>query len=520
MPHDMRPTETSFVKSLHVARPDLVSEFLSALPGARAAVMARLWRALLFERELAALTAGRVHGPGLRPYDVGTPKDELTLRLDGREYTHPTDLLIDLGLPGSAQLVAELDHSVASLALSRANAVPGTGDGLVSWEQSVVDGHPYHPCCRSRPGFSVADQLAYAPEHRQQVTLGLVAVPAADCTVIGDWPRGLCEGDRILLPAHPWQLRETLPRLGFGPTGDGLAAAPLMSVRTLAPLDGGPHLKTSLSLRMTSAVRDISGESVVNSAPLSALLEELCARLGGSLLLTRNLAAASALIDGVARPELAVLVRESPEVHAGPGERVVPLAAVAEHPPVLADPVGWLRGLAALAWPPLLQLLAWGVALEAHGQNLLVVLDGQDRPRRLVYRDLADVRVSRTRLAAVGVRPSSLGGHVLDDDPVALRRKLFGSALGGTFSTLVSALGRCERTFEDRLWAAVATEAAAAAAVLLPEDRRALLSEPLPVKALTLMRLESGTPGDRWTLLPNPLVAGSGITADILISGQ
>ncbi|MGJ3561567.1 IucA/IucC family protein [Streptomyces sp. INA 01156] len=31
------------------------------------------------------------------------------------------------------------------------------------WEQRVVDGHPFHPNCRSRPGFSVAEQLAYGP---------------------------------------------------------------------------------------------------------------------------------------------------------------------------------------------------------------------------------------------------------------------------------------------------------------------------------------------------------------------
>ena len=513
----MRPLEASFVDNLTAVRPDLVPGFTAALPGARAAVMARLWRSLLFERQLAARVAGRVHGPELRAYDVGTPKGELALYLDGREYTHPAALLIALGLTGSGPLAAELDHSVASLALSRAgaalrtDAAPAPDESLVAREQSVVDGHPYHPCCRSRPGFSVADQLAYAPEHRQQVPLGLVAVPAAECVTVGDWPKWLREEDgRVLLPAHPWQLREILPRLGFTATGATVAAHPLMSVRTLAPVDGGPHLKTSLSLRMTSAVRDISGESILNSAPLSALLEELCGRLDGALRVTRNLAAAAATTAGGApAPELAVLVRESPELYAGRGERVVPLAALAEHPlPELADPLGWLRELAALAWPPLLQLLAWGVALEAHGQNLLVVLDREHRPRRLVYRDLADVRVSRTRLAACGVRPSALGGHVLDDDPVALRRKLFGSVLGSSFSTLVSAFGRGEREYEDRLWAVVAAEADTAAEVLSDEDRRALLREPLPAKSLALMRFDPRIPGDQWTSLPNPLAIG------------
>jgi len=510
MSQEMRPLEASFAAELRAVRPGLSAGFAEALPGARAAVLARLWRALLFEPGLAATVPpavrARLRGPTPRAYDVGAPKDELSLYLGEHEYTHPAALLDGLGVPGSAGLVAELDHSVASLALSRANAVGRHGDTLVEQEQSVVDGHPYHPCCRSRPGFTVADQLAYAPEHRQPVPLGLVAIRSVDCVRAGDWPEQLRDGDRMLLPAHPWQLREILTGLGFTATGDTLPAAPLMSVRTLAPLDGGPHLKTSLSLRMTSAVRDISGESVVNSAPLSALLEQLCAGLGGALLISRNLAAAAALTSAGPSRELAVLIRESPETHAGPGERVAPLAALAEHPPGLGDPVRWLRALAELCWTPLLRLLARGVALEAHGQNLLVVLDHGNRPLRLVYRDLADVRVSRARLAAHGVRPSTLGGHVLDDDPVTLRRKLFGSVLGGTFSALVSALGGGDRHREHLLWAAVAAEARSAArAELGAADRTALLREPLPVKALTQMRLAGQPPTDQWAPLPNPL---------------
>ncbi|MEY9964511.1 siderophore synthetase component [Streptacidiphilus sp. MAP12-16] len=506
-----RPLEASFVAELRAVRPDLVAPFTEALPGARAAVMARLWRSMRFEH-LPGLAGRQLRGPELRSYDVRrhdarAPTGELTVRVDGRAYTHPADVI--RVVEGSGGFAAELEHSVASLALSRAGAAGPGGDGrsLVAYEQSVVDGHPYHPCCRSRPGFSVADQLAYAPEHRPLVALGLVPVPAASCVVVGDWPDRLRDGDRVLLPAHPWQLREVLPGLGLGPAHGEVPAHPLMSLRTLAPVDGGPHLKTALSLRMTSAVRDISGESVVNSAPLSALLEDLFRRLDGSLRLTRNIAAASALVGGAPSPDLAVLLRESPEVHAGPGERVVPLAALAEHPLDTADSVAWLGALAGLVWTPLLRLLDWGVALEAHGQNLLVVLDQADRPVRLVYRDLADVRVSAERLSSIGVRLSGLGGHVLDGDPTVLRRKLFGSLVGGMFSSLVSALGGGIRPLEADLWGAVAAEAGKAAVVLRPGDRRALLEEPLPVKALSLMRLDGAPPGDRWTLLPNPLAA-------------
>lgn len=538
-----RPLEAAFATGLTALRPGLADAWASALPGARAAVLGRLWRALLLE-PLPGLTAcgpGQVRlgdgrlltGPPRLPHDLGAAHEELVLRLDGRPYDHPAALLEALELPGSGPLRDELEDSVASLALSRAGAPrtdsPTTASaGLTGFEQGVVDGHPYHPCCRSRPGFSLDEQLAYGPEHRPVVALDLVAVPAAGAVVSGDWPDRLRDGDRLLLPVHPWQTRHVLPGLGVRPHATAaIDARPLMSVRTFAPLDGGPHLKTALSMRMTSAVRDISAQSVVDSARLSELLDGLTRRLeGGRLRVTRNLAAASAVLDGTPSPDLAALVRESPEDFADPaeGETVLPVAALIARPadggPPLVrsllsaagpgqDGAAWLTAFARLALPPVLRLLSWGVALEAHGQNLLVVLDRRARPLRLVYRDLADVRISPARLARNGFGTPSLG-RGLSDDPAVLHAKVYGSLVATTFGSMVSALGEAHRPTEAGLWGAVAAEAVRACDALpdTPDtrtDRAALFAPELPVKALTLMRLESPAPGDRWARLPNPL---------------
>lgn len=574
------------------------------LPGARASVLARLWRALLFEP--LPVDRSRLAGPPRRPYDTGGDAPGLTVRLDGRAYTHPAALAEALGLgrapadapgtaepgtagpgtaapgtaesgsaesgtaatgasdgPGRTDLVAELDHSVVSLALSRTSPLarsPRLGRTLAEAERTLVDGHPYHPGCRSRPDLSVAEQLAYAPEHSATVPLELLAVPADGLLLVGEWPRQLRRADgTVLLPLHPWQARHVLPRLADripfppplptpvatpvptapaaptpdlhpadalsatarlgdadapsarpGPSAGGtLTAAPLMSVRTLALPDGGPHLKTALSLRMTSAVRDISGASIGTALLLSDLLSGVAAKARGELRIVRNLAAAAVLVDGEPSRDLAAMVREDPEVHCPPGARLLPLAALAAHPLQSADPVGWTAALARLAFEPLLHLLDWGVALEAHGQNLLVAVDAVDgTPLRLAYRDLADVRISPARLDRAGLERPQLSGHFVDDDPRTLRRKLYGSLVGGALGALVSGLGRGDRAAEARLWSAVAAEAVAAADVLSdPDDRRALLDRPLSVKALTAMRLPGAPPGDRWTEVPNPLAS-------------
>ncbi|MFE1878363.1 IucA/IucC family protein [Streptomyces diastatochromogenes] len=488
--------EAEVAEELAAVRPGLLPRYTAELPGARAAVLTRLWRGLAHEplpwvtgrlrgaHSLALrLADGRtLHGPHADPYATGGYVT--AVRLDRERYDDPARLMSDLAVPHAANLAIELGHSVASLALSRA----GTDhpkewpEREWEWEQRVVDGHPFHPNCRSRPGFSVADQLAYGPEHRPVVGLGTVAVPAAECLLSGDWPEELRDGERLLLPVHPWQAAHVLK----GPYDPWRPANPLMALRTLA-LPDGPHVKTALSARLTSSVRDMSAYSVGAAATLSAFATELAARTDGLLHMTRTLGAAAH------SPDLAALLRESPEVYAGPGERVVPVAALATTD--LPDSPAWLAEFARLALTVGLRLLDLGVALEAHGQNLLVVLSADNSPLRLVYRDLADIRISPARLSGHGITPPALTGRLITDDVPTLRRKLFGSLVAGALAGTAGsgpALGAALR----------------AALPDLPRtpDLTALCEGPLPTKALTLMRLSPDTPGDQWTLLPNPLV--------------
>lgn len=489
-------------------RPALGPAYTAALPGARAAVLTRLWRALACEplpwverRERGSdglrlrFSSGAVlEGPPPDPYATAPYVTELLL--DGRPYRQAARLVAALGLPQGEEFAAELDGSTASLALSRAGQPAGEGtgpSGAWEWEQRVVDGHPYHPNCRSRPGFTVAEQLAYAPEHRPVVTLGLAPVPAGQCLVAGDWPESWREAGRILVPVHPWQAEHVLKQ-ATDPSGirQGPAAHPLMALRTLAPADGGPHVKTALSARLTSSVRDISVYSVETAAVLSDFAQSLCEHLDGRLHVTRTLGAVTAH-----SADLAAVLREPPEVYAdaGAGERVLPVAALALTP--YARSASWRAGFARLALSVCLRVLDLGVALEAHGQNLLVVLAPDGTPLRLVYRDLADIRISPARLARHGLPVPALSGRLITDEETVLRRKLFGSLVAGA---LGSTAGSAE---------ALGADLAAAESVLAPTaDTRALLTGPLPAKALTLMRLSPGTPGDQWAHLVNPLTGG------------
>ncbi|MGW6014151.1 IucA/IucC family protein [Streptomyces sp. NPDC055210] len=498
-PRTPAETETALAAELRTVRPDLLSPYAAELPGARSAVLTRLWRGLALEplpwvthREaghdgptLRLADGRRLHGP--RPDAYATASTVTEVELDGTAYDHPAALMTALGLPHCRLFAAELADSVASLALSRANQAPGNGPSegprtLWEWEQRVVDGHPFHPNCRSRPGFSVAEQLAYAPEHRPVVRLGLVAVREGDCRSTGEWPYR--EAGRLLIPVHPWQARHVLK--DEKPAGDGMAAHPLMSLRTLAVPDG-PHVKTALSARLTSSVRDISVYSITSAATVSAFMESMAGRLDGLLHITRTLGAVTA-----GSADLAAVSRESPELYAAAGEQVVPVAALAAG--VLPRSPRWLAEFSRLALTVGLRLLDLGVALEAHGQNLLVVLSPAGDPVRLVYRDLADIRISPARLARHGIPAPDLTGRIVTDDESVLRSKLFGSLVAGTLAATAGS-------------APALREALSTAVRDLPRtpDLTALLEQPLPAKALTLMRLSPERPGDLWAQLPNPL---------------
>jgi siderophore synthetase component len=501
---------------LAVLRPDLLGRYDAELPGARAAVLARLLGAV--DREpLPGRTTHHRGGATFADQGAGRPDAGVALRypagaaepfaraeagltvhadVDGttRQLQDPADL-VRLLWPGSP-LSAEIDNSVANLALARADRPrfdKDEGEGetdLGRLEQLVTDGHPLHPCCRTRGGMSVADVLAYAPEHSPVIRLRRLRVPE---------DRWYGTAPPVLL-AHPWQadrLRERHPWLtDDGETGP---ARPLMSLRTVAPLDGGPHVKTAVDVQMTSAVRTVSPAAVHNGPLLSALLRKVTAGL--PLTVLAETAAGAVIVDGQPQRHLAFLTRAAPALQNG--EVAVPIAVLSAAPMLLSrghDAYEIMGLLGDLLFAPLMTVLARGVALEAHGQNTLVVLrDG--RPVRTLYRDLGGVRVSAARLGQAGFEAPPLRGDLPSDDPEVLRTKLAAAALGTVAAELIATLTRVRGADPGRLWGIVA------AAIRGTPDGRRMISDPLPVKATTAMRLAADPLDDVWARLDNPWAA-------------
>jgi siderophore synthetase component len=493
------------------------------LPAARAAVMARLWGALTREPIPGVhrlVGSGTLTGPAAAAEAFAPGQPGLAVTFDGQPYDDPGRLLAALPLPVcAAGLVREVDNSVANLALARAAQPPphggpptltSPGVTLADLEQCVVDGHPIHPCCRTRLGMSPEEVRAYAPEHHPVVEVELVEVPA---------DRWLDSGAGMppLLPVHPWQRDHVLDRYPWlRPTGERVRTRPLMALRTVAPVSQpARHWKTAIDVLMTSAVRTVSPAAVRNGPAVSDLVAALAARTGGGLTMLREVAAGAVLVAGEPCRSLAVAVREAPR------DLAIPLASLAAPSPSdgrpLAveavglgyggDPVAYFADLCRIVLPPLLTLLHAGVALEAHGQNTLVGLCG-GRFTGLLYRDVGGVRISPSRLRAYGVDPPPLHGDVRSDDPAVLRTKLFAAAISGALAEQVAVLAREYGTPRDQLWGRAAQTARDTYRGLpspAGADAKALFDTAVPIKATTAMRLAADPLEDIWARQPNPL---------------
>jgi siderophore synthetase component len=504
--------------------------------GAAAAILGRLWGA--FGREpVPGLTHRRIEGGRLtlgvggtdltgdaasaRAFAVPADGFAITVTVPGgrpRQVSEPGELVRTLAAalgPHAPRLAAELDDSVANLALARAaQGAPDGGapmldraaaqpDPLVFLEQSVVDGHPLHPCARTRMGLSPEQVRRYAPEHRPDpVMLREVAIPAGRWFAVDAPPR---------LLMHPYQhdlLRDRYPFLST--VEQEVPAHPLMSLRTLA-LAGDPttHVKTAVDIQMTSAVRTVSPVSILNGQTLSRLLLDPRLRVSGLEVLTET-GGGAVIVDRVPDRHLAMVRRAVAPLPAG--EIAFPLAALAA--PSLAtgaalatemiqrgyggDPLRFVEALATVLLPPVFALMERGVALEAHGQNLLGIVRGH-RLVGLRYRDFGGVRVSPRRIFEHGLGDAPLRGDVPAFDPEVLRTKVLASAVSTVLSQVIALVER-----EDA-WSRVA----AVARRIEGPDAPYLFADTLPVKATTAMRLAERPIDDIWCTVPNPM-AGLG----------
>ncbi|ALC20412.1 IucA/IucC family protein [Streptomyces pristinaespiralis] len=344
---------------------------------------------------------------------------------------------------------------------------PPEADLFLTAEQSLLLGHPLHPTPKSREGLSEAEAQRYSPElygsfplHWMAVDRSLLAAESAwteqGRTVTAEQLTARLAGgdlplpaDTAALPLHPWQAQDIRQRPAvaalldagllhdLGPRGD--VWYPTSSVRTVHRPGVAAMLKLSLGLRITNSRRENLRKELHRGVEVHRLL-----RAG----LAEQWRAAHPGFDIVRDPAwlavdapgaeplqgLDVMIRHNPF---GPGDDAVCVAALttprpwpgregmhsrlalvverlAAHTgrPVTAVAAEWfLRYLDHVVRPVLWLDATAGIALEAHQQNTLVLLDPHGWPTGGRYRDNQGYYFRESHRERLTARLPGIGTH-------------------------------------------------------------------------------------------------------------
>ncbi|GGM09061.1 hypothetical protein GCM10010129_61150 [Streptomyces fumigatiscleroticus] len=303
-----------------------------------------------------------------------------------------------------------------------------------------------------------------------------------------------------LLPVHPWQFRELRHRpdvaalLDSGLLRDlGVTGAPwhpTSSVRTVHRTGAPAMLKLSLGLRITNSRRENLRKELHRGVEVHRLLRTGLSRQWRAAHPCFDIVRDPAWLavdgpDGVPVPGLDVMIRHNPfspsddvscvaglvtprphgrqeAAATGPGtDRPVARSRLAEVVMSLAGRTGRPRGMIAAEWflrylervvRPVLWLDAEaGVALEAHQQNTLLLLDADGWPSGGRYRDNQGYYFRESRRAELDARLPGIGSRsdTFVPDDVTDERFAYYLAVNNVLG-LVGALGS-QRLADERL---------------------------------------------------------------------
>lgn len=451
--------------------------------------------------------------------------------------------------------VADSVRRTATFIADRRNNPGDEPDLFLAAEQSLLLGHPLHPTPKSREGLSDTESRLYSPELRGAFPLHWLAVAPAVLAMDSAWtergrtlpaeqltarlagPELPLPPGHAALPLHPWQMRElrhrpaTAELLEAGLLQDlgphGAPWYPTSSVRTLYRSGAPAMLKLSLGLRITNSRRENLRKELhrgveVHRLLRSGLAEQWQAVHPGFDVIRDPAWLAVTAPDGAPVPGLDVMIRHNPF---GPGDDAACVAGLVSPRPSphstghdrapmrsrlgeivtrLAGRTGRPRGAVATEWflrylENVVRPVLWldseaGVALEAHQQNTLLMLDTDGWPVGGRYRDNQGYYFRESRRAELDRRLPGIGEHsdTFVSDAVADERFAYYLGINNVLG-LIGALGAQRLADESLLLAAfrrfLGDIASGPAALSTPLPALLLDSPVLRCKANLLTRL-------------------------------
>jgi siderophore synthetase component len=347
-----------------------------------------------------------------------------------------------------------------------------TKDAAILLDQwGSLEGHPYYPTWKARPGLTDEEVEQLSPEFNAQVPLRIAALRADNAksesmphvidyrawfaehfpTQWAQWKaalnsKGLDENQWLPLPIHSWHLQAYVLETFAQEIADGilitdgpdLPTLPTMSYRTMMPVldESAPLIKLPIAVWMTSELRSLQAKSIHMGPRISTVISKILETENGfdqrleifpEEIGVRYKNAVTQ--DDHPGRHLSVVYRASAPAFERNDECLpITVASLFTRLPGSGRPLftdlierdgvranaaqveNWFREYAKVVTHPVVAIyLMYGIGLEAHQQNTMVLFSPDGKARSLLIRDFGD---GRTYAPLLEGRGYSLQPHV------------------------------------------------------------------------------------------------------------
>lgn len=321
----------------------------------------------------------------------------------------------------------------------RHNKVEYTQKSYDDFESHLIDGHPYHPSYKARIGFQYRDNFQYGYEfmrpvkiiwiaaHKKYAAVGYENEVIYDNILKGEIGEHKLEAymerihsagcdpkQYVFIPVHPWQWENfIIPNYAdhiqdkniiyLGQSADDYCAQ--QSMRTLRNVTNPkrPYVKLSLNILNTSTLRTLKPYAVASAPAISNWLNDVVSddpylRDESQIILLNEFSSVTYDTNkNAVYGSLGCIWRESIHNHLDEQEDAVPFnglyAKEKDGTPVIDSWLNkygienWLQLLIQKAIIPVVHLVVeHGIALESHGQNMILV-HKEGLPVRIALKD-------------------------------------------------------------------------------------------------------------------------------------
>ncbi|PYA77761.1 IucA/IucC family siderophore biosynthesis protein [Serratia marcescens] len=382
----------------------------------------------------------------------------------------------------------------------------------------ALEGHPYYPTWKSRPGLNDEDIEALSAEFGARVTLRMGAIQddmvycekmphvqdirqwlsSAFPGVWSEWCDWLESQHRnpqewLPIPLHPWHLEHWIlghfaKEIDEGillPFGPEIETAPSMSFRTMLPTAPAlPFIKLPVAIWMTSEMRSLQAKSIHMGPRISTIIEDILdveQGFDGKLDFFREDAAwhfrHKDRMDDAEGKFLSVVFRSTDAWTRNDNSLAITVASLFTALPHKSDPLiselialsgdtpeTWFRHYTRIILKPVLAMyLIYGVALEAHQQNTQVLFDDSGRAVAMLIRDFGDGRSWAPALRKQGyeLKPYIWPGilpTVFEDDIEPVRTFVVDACLVSHLHEIALCLTHFYCIPDNRMWKVIGEE--------------------------------------------------------------